>query len=136
MKKDVVFLLLCMIYVLSGCKGDTNSSIVSGNYVMELSQEQKENEKIAPIVIIDAEQNSFLFSYDALSSYLSIGTYEINGTVLTATTQDEKYHYVFDIVDENTLSFVEQESSKITVFDNHFGVVPQDGAIFQKEEQQ
>ena len=74
-----------------------------------------------------------LFSYDVLSSYINIGTYEINDNILTATTSDEKYHYVFEIVDENTLSFLEEQSSKITVFDTAFSVVPQNGAVFQKE---
>lgn len=107
--------------------------LYGGNYVMELNQQQKEDEKIAPVITINTDKKEFMFSYDVLSSYLNIGTYEVKDNVLTATTQDEKYHYVFHIVDENTLSFIEQESSEITIFDNHFGVVPQDGAIFQKE---
>lgn len=130
MKKCVLFVMILFSVLMSCSK---NSVLYGGNYVMELNQQQKEDEKIAPVITINTDKKEFMFSYDVLSSYLNIGTYEVKDNVLTATTQDEKYHYVFHIVDENTLSFIEQESSEITIFDNHFGVVPQDGAIFQKE---
>ncbi len=135
MKKHIVFItvLFCILMLMACNKSDTSITITSGNYKMELSQEQQNGEKIAPVITINIDDKSFLFSYDVLSSYINIGTYEINDNILTATTSDEKYHYVFEIVDENTLSFLEEQSSKITVFDTAFSVVPQNGAIFKKE---
>ncbi len=135
MKKHIVFItvLFCILMLMACNKSDTSITITSGNYKMELSQEQQNGEKIAPVITINIDDKSFLFSYDVLSSYINIGTYEINDNILTATTSDEKYHYVFEIVDENTLSFLEEQSSKITVFDTAFSVVPQNGAVFQKE---
>ena len=135
MKKHIVFItvLFCILMLMACNKSDTSITITSGNYKMELSQEQQNGEKIAPVITINIDDKSFLFSYDVLSSYINIGTYEINDNILTVTTSDEKYHYVFEIVDENTLSFLEEQSSKITVFDTAFSVVPQNGAVFQKE---
>ncbi len=135
MKKYIVFIttLFCILMLMACNKSDTSITITSGNYKMELSQEQQNGEKIAPVITINTDDKSFLFSYDVLSSYLTIGTYEVNGNVLIATTSDEKYHYVFEIIDKNTFSFLEEQSSKITVFDTAFSVVPQNGAVFQKE---
>lgn len=129
-----IVVLFCIVMLMACSKSDMSVTIItSGNYHMKLSQEKQNNEKIAPVITINIDDKSFLFSYDVLSSYINIGTYEINDNILTATTSDEKYHYVFKIVDENTLSFLEEQSSKITVFDTAFSVVPQNGAVFQKE---
>ena len=138
MKKCTSFIvvLFCIVMLMACSKSDMSVTIItSGNYHMELSQEQQNNEKIAPVITINIDDKSFLFSYDVLSSYFTIGTYEINDNILTATTNDDKYHYTFEIIDENTLCFVEQESSKITVIDTNFCVVPQNGALFKIKEQ-
>ncbi len=50
---------------------------------------------------------------DALSSYLAIGTYTENYNLLELKTDDGKYHYKFDVIDENTLKFNQENSSKI-----------------------
>lgn len=136
MKKCISFItVLFCILILMACNKSDTSVITSGSYKMELSQEQQNNEKIAPTISIDTKQKSFIFCYDVLSSYMNIGKYEINDNILTCTTSDNKYHYVFEIIDENTLCFVEEQSSKITIFDTTFGVVPQNGAVFKKAEE-
>lgn len=135
MKKYISFItVLFCILILMACNKSDTSVITSGSYTMGLSQEQQNNEKIAPTISIDTKQKSFIFCYDVLSSYMNIGKYEINDNILTCTTSDNKYHYVFEIIDENTLCFVEEQSSKITIFDTTFGVVPQNGAVFKKAE--
>ena len=108
----------------------------TGTYVMELEKKQSDdNEKILPTIFIDINKKEFTFSYDVLSSYFTIGTYEINDNILTATTNDDKYYYTFEVIDKNTLCFLEQESSKITVIDKDFCVIPQNGALFKIKEQ-
>lgn len=135
MKKCISFItVLFCILILMACNKSDTSVITSGSYTMGLSQEQQNNEKIAPTISIDTKQKSFIFCYDVLSSYMNIGKYEINDNILTCITSNNKYHYVFEIIDENTLCFVEEQSSKITIFDTTFGVVPQNGAVFKKAE--
>ncbi len=131
MKKSILLLLCCIFFLVACSKEDTPS--VSGTYVMEVEQEDKEK-IVFPSFSIDTEKKEFTFSYDMLSSYFSMGTYEIKENLLTATTSDNQYHYVFKIIDDNTLSFVEASSSEIKVIDTNFFVVPQDGAIFKKIE--
>lgn len=131
MKK--LILLFCCMFLLIACRKEDTSSVVSGTYVMEVEQENKE-EILFPLFSIDTEKNEFSFCYDILSSYVPIGTYEIKENLLTATTNDNQYHYVFKIVDNNTLSFVEEASSEIKVVDTNLSVVPQDGTIFKKIE--
>ena len=130
MKKCVLF-VIAIFCILTSCS-KSEDILSSGTYVMEIEQEDI---TIVPTVSINTKQKEFSFSYDALSSYYTFGTYEMKDNILTTTTSDEKYHYVFEIVDENTLSFVEESSSEITVFDSRFSVVPQDGAIFKKIEE-
>ena len=131
MKKSILLLLCCIFFLVACSKEDTPS--VSGTYVMEVEQEDKEK-IVFPSFSIDTEKKEFTFSYDMLSSYFSMGTYEIKENLLTATTSDNQYQYVFKIIDDNTLSFVEASSSEIKVIDTNFFVVPQDGAIFKKIE--
>lgn len=129
--KNLLF-LLCLICALAGCKSD-NRTISSGTYKMEMEQAQKEQVVLIPSLSIDAEKKEFAFVYDVLSSYFPVGTYKIENNVLTATTNDDLYHYVFEIVDENTLSFSAEDSSEMTVFDEYSSIIPQDGTLFQKE---
>lgn len=60
-----------------------------------------------------------------LSSYIAIGSYEVDYDNLVFKTDDGKYKYVFKIKDNN-LIFSATESSEIPSFAN----VP-DGAIFK-----
>lgn len=137
MKKYMLFIILLFsMLALMACSKSNDNELNTGTYVMELEKEQSDdNEKILPTIFIDINKKEFTFSYDVLSSYFTIGTYEINDNILTATTNDDKYHYTFEIIDKNTLCFVEQESSKITVFDKNFCVIPQNGALFKIKEQ-
>ena len=147
MKKYMLFIILLFsMLALMACSKSNDNELNTGIYVMELEKEQSDdNEKILPTIFVDINKKEFTFSYDMLfhscnlngysAKYFTIGTYEINDNILTATTNDDKYHYTFEIIDKNTLCFVEQESSKITVFDKNFCVIPQNGALFKIKEQ-
>lgn len=91
----------------------------------------EEGEIDGALLTINEENGTFQFSYDVLSSYLPYGTYEINGTVLTATTKDGKYKYRFQIIDEDTLKFIEKGSADVSLIDDGFGVQIEDGTEFK-----
>ena len=73
------------------------------------------------------------FSYDFLSSYASIGTYSIDRSVLTMITDDEMYSYKFKIGEES-LYFIEDESSEIKLTDETLGYEIEDNIEFRWRE--
>ena len=83
-----------------------------------------------PTLTLDQEEGTFSFSYDVLSSYLAVGTYETNGDKVELTTEDGKFHYTFYSADEDTLRFSADESSDVQLTDNRIGAVITDGAVF------
>jgi hypothetical protein len=69
------FFLLVSIWVLVGCSDNpktTEQYITVGTYVM---QESEEPEK--PMVSLE-DSNKFTFTYSVLSSYIGIGSYEVD----------------------------------------------------------
>lgn len=80
------------------------------------------------------EEGEFTFSYDVLSSYLSYGSYELSGSILTAVTSDGLYYYQFTLTDSGELVFNEEQSSKITQTDTRMGTAVRDGSVFVKRE--
>ncbi|WP_265445876.1 hypothetical protein [Acetivibrio straminisolvens] len=116
------FLLLVLTCVLVGCSNNAKSTeqyIPIRAYVMQESEEP-----IKPIVSLE-DSNKFTFTYSVLSSYIAIGSYEVDDGNLILKTDDGKYKYVFKIKGDN-LIFNATESSEIPTFAN----VP-DGAIFK-----
>lgn len=83
-----------------------------------------------PTLTLDQEEGTFSFAYDVLSSYLAVGTYEINGDKVELTTEDGTFHYTFYSADEDTLRFSADESSDVQLTDNRIGAVITDGAVF------
>lgn len=86
-----------------------------------------------PTLTLDQEEGTFSFAYDVLSSYLAVGTYEINGDKVELTTEDGTFHYTFYSADEDTLRFSADESSDVQLTDNRIGAVITDGAVFSAE---
>ena len=82
-----------------------------------------------PTLTLDQEEGTFSFAYDVLSSYLAVGTYEINGDKVELTTEDGTFHYTFYSADEDTLRFSADESSDVQLTDNRIGAVITDGAV-------
>ncbi len=76
------------------------------------------------------EDGRFSFSYDPLSSYLSVGTFEKNEDLLTCRTSDGKYTYSFLVRDDTTLVFDAAGSSPLRLTDDRFGALPEDGSEF------
>jgi len=63
-------------------------------------------------ITFDLHKNRFTLVCDPLSSYLNTGTIELDGKI-TATTDDGKYTYIFEVVDNDTIRFVQNGSSDI-----------------------
>ena len=82
---------------------------------------------------LDPVSHEFTFSYDALSSYYSYGTYKITDDKLVAATNDGLYYYTFTIKDDETLVFIEDESSSVKLTDSNLGQQIKDGCKFTKQ---
>jgi len=110
MKKRAVFFVFIVVLIILFLTWYTNNHISNnvkyGTYYMEVDTEPG----ISPFVIISESQISF--TYDLLSSNLSLGNYSIEGDILTMTTYDGNEKYVFQI-DGDTLIFLENGSSLI-----------------------
>jgi hypothetical protein len=93
-----------------------------------MEQEDTEEILLPHVTITDDE---ILFSYNLLSSYLPLGTYQIDDDILTMTTDDNKYIYVFQI-DGDNLIFQRNKSSSALC--GRFGVEVTDNAKFHLED--
>jgi hypothetical protein len=54
---------------------------------------------IVPAISFNLKNNTFTFTFDILSSYLNAGTITIDNGKVVGITDDDKYTYVFEIVD-------------------------------------
>lgn len=144
-KLEKPLLLIMTILLLAGCtqKTDTADTSAAETSVIKAletneSMEPAENntklyllktdaEEFIPQLILNDEEKTFSFSYDVLSSYLAVGTYTESNGQLELKTDDGKYHYIFDIIDENTLKFNLESSSDVN---GGLGAEIADGAEF------
>lgn len=127
MKKIGVSLSMVLILLfLTAC--NSNNVVITvkdGTYVLE----QTETKAVAlPKITISNDDISF--TYDDLSSYLPYGTYTIEGDILTMTTTDGKYKYLFQVKGDK-LSFQKDGSSEVNLTDNRFGIKITDNAEFK-----
>lgn len=108
--------------------------IVEDDYVSYILQADVSEEEsfMLPVLELNKKEHIFSFSYDLLSSYLSIGTYEIEKDILTAITNDGLYHYQFKVIDEDTLEFIKESSSEVKLLNEEIGVAVKDGAKFER----
>lgn len=94
----------------------------TGLYVMERGESDY---PVMPRISFDGE--SYTFAQSLLSSHLCRGGYEVaNGRV---TARCDEHHFVFDILDENTLRFVGSESSAPVSYKGEPQIT--DGAVFR-----
>jgi len=122
--KKIFILVLSIVIVMgsSGCSDKSKTieeSIPVGDYVMEKSEEI-----IKPTIKLE-DDNRFTFIYSALSSYIALGSYEVDDNNMILKTDDGQFQYVFKIKDK-TLNFNSKESAEMPSYAN----VP-DGAIFE-----
>lgn len=100
--------------------GVKEESIAIGDYIMEKSEE------IAKPTVQLKDGNKFIFNYSPLSSYMALGSYEVDDdSNLILKTDDGEFQYVFKIK-EKTLIFNSEESAVIPSY-----VSIPDGSIFK-----
>lgn len=128
-KYGIRILAVLLLLMLAGCKSSEDTPTVkNGSYIMEHDGEIF----LSPSVTI--ADDTFTFFYDPLSSYMPIGNYTVEEDILTLTTDDKKYHYVFRI-DGNSLIFQKEESSTVRLIDERLGVEVMDQAVFHYTEE-
>lgn len=116
-----------------GTEAAGKTYVFTETYTMMIPKDADEISRLsAPTLNLDPENSYFSFSYDLLSSYWPTGPYVIEDNVLTATTYDGRYQYVFSIIDDSTLQFCQEESSSVKLIDERLGVSITDGATFKK----
>lgn len=140
MKRIFAILVVCLL-ILTGCSTSTESS--SSQNTDEISEHNADivytmlldddSDEFAPYLSLDENNNTFVFTYDVLSSYMPTGTYEIKDGILTAYTDDGKYTYLFSVIDDNTIEFIQDGSSEVKLTDDKLGVSVYDGAQFKAE---
>ena len=116
-------LLLCLAMTACAARAVTPRG---GTYRMSAPPETIH----VPSLTLDAENGAFSFGFDALSSYLSIGGYEQDGSVLRCLTADGLYTYLFRVVNETTLAFIAEGSSPVRMTDERLGAPVTDGSVF------
>ena len=127
---------LCMTCVLlCGCT-IVRYGITQGTYVM--CTEETESWLLAPRISFGAENRSFSARASIASSYLAVGKYKIDNSYVTAKTNDGLYTYVFEIVDNDHIKFVQKKSSECgfedgTLFEYRGSTVPELGEVFTGE---
>ena len=60
----------------------------------------------------DLEEKTFVMNFEVTSSVIIIGNFEVEENQIIAISESGSERYVFDIVDEETISFVEKESTR------------------------
>lgn len=103
-----------------------NVSIKSKSYYMETKEDA---DGFTPCLSV-FDDGTFGFTYDVLSSYLANGTYSIEDQQIILKTDDGKYQYIFEIEDDDTLLFVKDKSSDVSLIQKDIGVTITDGAQF------
>lgn len=105
---------------------------LSGYYVAKAGNDDKA--VLNPYLLLDADKKTFSFSYDVLSSYLSIGTYTEEDNEVKLITDDGNFHYTFQKGNENNLYFIADKSSSVDLIDKKFGIEIKDGMVFESSD--
>ncbi len=118
----IAVLALCLLSNPAKEEKDADATIKYGAYTLVSDDEYS-------FAGIHIEEDYMSFSYHALSSYWPVGSYEIDGDILTLTTREEKV-YRFRI-DGDCLIFVAEGSEPIPQYEMEGQTDVKDGAVFQ-----
>ncbi|MBR6528176.1 MAG: hypothetical protein IKT45_09600 [Lachnospiraceae bacterium] len=102
--------------------------------IFHLVPEDSEESTLGIPTLILKSKHEFQFSYDMLSSYLPYGMYTIRGNILTAITYDGQYQYRFEIINGDTLRFLQDGISDVSLIDERLGTAIHDGDLFVRED--
>ena len=125
MKKRVVCLIFGMLLLVSGCGVQNTDMLCEGVYIAADSADGLHQMALQ----LFPREGRFIFNYDPLSSYFTTGTIELDADKLTAATDDGRFTYIFRIVDNKTVCFVQNGSHEIITVEGE-NPVP-DGTVFR-----
>ena len=133
--KHTIVILMILTYIIiltTACaKNDEKNLSSQKEYTLVVDEIISENSSPIPSLAINTLDNTFCFTYDQLSSYANIGTFEINDGKLIAITDGKERTYIFEIINDNTLKFIAEGSYEIKLTDDNFGVTVTDQAMFE-----
>lgn len=118
-------MVLILLFLTACNSSNVVISVKDGTYVLEQTATKGD---VLPQVNIS--NGNISFTYDLLSSYSPDGTYTIDGNILTMTTTDKKYKYIFQVKGDK-LIFHKDKSSKINLIDDRLGFKITDNAEFK-----
>ena len=127
MKKALTYLGAVLIFLtLTACNSNSGiTTVKEGTYVL-----QQTATNVHGVAHITISKKDISFTYDALNSYLPHGTYTIKDDILTMSTSDGKYKYLFK-VDGEKLIFKKDGSSEVKLTDDRFGIKITDNSEFK-----
>ncbi|MCI9053364.1 MAG: hypothetical protein HFI05_15905 [Lachnospiraceae bacterium] len=138
--KPLILLIITSTFLVGyvqNQKADNTNVIMETNEYMETTQNhtkiyilKTDKEEFIPQIFLNTNDKTFFFSYGVLSSYITNGTYTENHKQLELKTEDGTYHYTFDIVDDNTLKFNQENSSDVKFIDKSIEREIIDGSEF------
>lgn len=82
-----------------------------------------ESDEIVKPTITLFDNGMFQFNFSAFSSYIGIGEYILENNRLTLNTNDEKFTYTFDVVNDNLVFDADNSSDMLWFSDIHDGCV-------------
>lgn len=128
-KAEISGIVLLFSLMLWACgKEEQEAALHAGTYQMECEDEE---DFFVPSVTLKENGECYFFT-SILSSYLYIGTWEVQDGELVLKGDDGAWEYRFVIQAEDTITFDEENSSKVIIYK---GDVPvEDGAKFVLEE--
>lgn len=124
--------------ILAGC---SNSNLIQTekqtNEVESLTESTRiyvmktdKDAVMIPNIQLNEKDKTFILEYDLFSSVLISGIYEIKDGILSAKS-DNGNNYLFEVVDEDTLKFIQDGSAEIKLIDDKSGIPVSDGAEFE-----
>lgn len=104
--------LSLFVLTLFGC-GKVHYGLSSGTYTLQVEEGTTDVMLFArPQITFDAKDRTFTARISIASSYFAAGKYEIDNGYVTAKTDDGLYTYVFEIVDNDYIKFVQEKSTE------------------------
>lgn len=125
--KRITAMLLALCLLCVGCGVPSEGGFTEGVY-----DTQTDSTVFMPRITFDLTDHRFTFMYDALSSYLSVGTFTVTAGHIAATTDDGLYTYCFDVVDKDSIRFAQKGSSLVEAADGETLLTLADGAVFHR----
>lgn len=116
-----VMLLIVLCITISACAGKPSS-----DNVLELREYVfQESDDIVPASLTLMEDNKFEFVYSTLSSYICMGSYNVDGDKLLLNADEGGFYYTFNITADGLVFDAENSSDNIWFADFT------DGSVFR-----